>query len=100
MSDVSISVLDRTYNVKCNAHEVKDLQESAAYLDEQMNLMKQSAQTSSTDRIAVITALNIAHELMLMKKQQNNSIRNMSERIEHLQNKIENFLEAEEEIAV
>ena len=100
MSDVTVSILDRSYHIKWDPHEVKDLQESADYLDKQMRSMKDSSQMSSTDRIAVITALNMANELMLMKKQQNNSIRNMSERIDQLKNKIENFLASEEEIEV
>lgn len=100
MNDVSVSILERTYNIKCEQHEVKDLKESANYLDKQMKLMKDNTQLSSTDRIAVITALNMAHELMLLKKQQNNSIRNMSERIEHIKNKIENFLAVQDEITV
>ena len=97
MSDVSVNIFNRTYNIKCDLHEVKDLQESADYLDKQMKLMKDNSQLSSTDRIAVITALNITNELMLLKKQQNHSMKNMAERIDHLKNKIQNYLAVGEE---
>lgn len=95
---ISIRILDRHYQIKCPAEEAQELQESAQYVDQQMRKMRQNGGTTSTDRIAVVVALNTCHELMLLKKQQNQLTDNMSDRITELQNKIENFLDAEEKV--
>ena len=97
---ISVNILNREYTVKCNPHEVSSLQESASYLNEQMQKMKKNSKLNSGDQIAVITALNIAHELISLKNQQTNSIQNMSDRIHNLQNKIEIFLAEEQEVTV
>ena len=69
---VAVKILDRDYKVKCPADKTQALQESALYVDEQMRKMLQSTTVHSTDRVAIITALNLCHELMQLKKQKNN----------------------------
>lgn len=94
---VSIKILDRSYQIKCTPDEVQALQESANYVDEQMRKMRHSGNSTSTDRIAVVTALNICHELMLLKKQKSSYIDVMNRRIQDLQHRIQNFLTSAEE---
>ncbi len=97
---ITIKILDRTYSIKCPAEEAQQLQESATLLDEQMRKIRQAGGGNSTDRIAVVAALNICHEMMLLKQQKNNYIDTMNQQIQDLQNRIKNFLGAEEEVAV
>ena len=103
MSDdnlVSIKVLDRSYGVKCPANEEAQLQEAARYLEKQTALVRQSGTITSIDRVLAVTALNITHELLLLKKQKNQYVDEVRDRVQGLQNKIENFLSTEEEVAV
>jgi len=97
---ISIKILDRSYSIKCPAHEQKQLQESARYLEEQMSLVRHSGTINSTDRVAVVTALNLAHELMLLRKQKNQYVDEVRECVQGLQKKIENSLAVEEEVAL
>jgi cell division protein ZapA len=90
---VSITVMNKTYKVKCPTEKISELRESAQYLDNKMHEVSQSGKLLSVDRVAVIAALNIVHELLLQKKQTNNYIDTMSQRIQDLQNKIEAALE-------
>ena len=96
---ISVQILDRHYQIKCPPHETSALQESAVYVHEQM---KKAMQTNpaSTDRIAVLTALNLCHELMQLKRQKNHYIDFFSQRIRDLQHRIENFLTTTDEIVV
>ncbi len=103
MSDdnaISVKILDRAYSVKCSAEEKQELQLAAKFLDDQMRLVRQSGTITSVERIAVVTALNLAHELTQLKKQKSEYVDEVRRRVFGLQNKIENFLATEEEVAV
>ena len=97
---IDIKILDRTYKIKCNASESHELQASARYLDEKMRKVRQAGSSMNTDRVAVVTALNIAHELLLLKQEQNNTTQTLKQRVADLRERVKNFLGTEEEIAV
>ena len=67
---VTVTILDKEYRVSCQENEKSELIASAQYLDEKMKSLRDSAGVVGADRLAVITALNIAHE-MLQAKQAN-----------------------------
>ena len=64
---VSVRVLDREYQVACPAEERSDLLDSAEYLDAKMREVRDTGKVVGLDRIAVISALNIANELIKMR---------------------------------
>jgi cell division protein ZapA len=64
---IEISILGRSYKIACEDGEREALLEAVAYLDGKMGEIKKSGKVSGTDRIAVMAALNIAHELLTMK---------------------------------
>ena len=61
---IEVNILGRSYRVSCEDGEREALMKAVAYLDEKMGEIKQSGKVSGTDRIAVMAALNIAHELL------------------------------------
>jgi len=61
---VSVKILDKEYQVACRQDEVDALTASARYLDQQMRQIRESGKVFGLDRIAVMTALNLAHELL------------------------------------
>ncbi len=89
---VKIRLMDREYQVKCPAEKLADLQEAAGYLDSKMRQAQESAKTMSIDRVIMVAALNIANELVALKRQKNCYIDNMSLRIQEIQNKIDQAL--------
>ncbi len=97
---IAVKVLDREYSIRCPSQEEASLQEAARYLDDQMRVVRQSGTITSTDRVAIVTALNLTHELFQLRKQKNEYVDEVRDRVQNLQNKIENFLAAEEEVAV
>ena len=64
---IEVNILGRSYRVSCEDGERDALMKAVAYLDEKMGEIKQSGKVSGTDRIAVMAALNIAHELLSTK---------------------------------
>lgn len=66
---VTIRILDRDYTVGVEAAERVSLAEAAQALDGRMREIRGGNRTASVDRVAVLTALNLAHELHLLRAQ-------------------------------
>lgn len=64
---IEINILGRGYKIACEDGEREALLEAVAYLDGKMGEIKKAGKVNGTDRIAVMAALNIAHELLSMK---------------------------------
>lgn len=61
---IEVSILGRNYRVACGEGEREALLQAVAYLDAKMSEIKQAGKIAGTERIAVMAALNIAHELL------------------------------------
>ena len=66
---VTIRILDRDYTVGVDPAERDGLEAAARMLDARMREIRGGNRTASVDRVAVLTALNLAHELLLLRKQ-------------------------------
>jgi cell division protein ZapA len=66
---LDIAIMGRTYKVNCTDEEREELLQAVAYLDQKMNEIKSSGRVASLERIAVMAALNIAHELLVTRAQ-------------------------------
>ena len=65
---VTVHILDKEYCIACPADERSNLESGARYLDGKMREIRSSGKVVGADRIAVMAALNITHDL-LHKKQ-------------------------------
>jgi cell division protein ZapA len=61
---LDITILDRELRVACPQDEQDELLDSAAYLDKRMREIRDVGKITSVERIAIMAALNIAHELL------------------------------------
>ena len=61
---INISILDKDYKVACPVGEQSALLESARFLDLKMREVRDSGNIMGSERIAVITALNMANDLL------------------------------------
>jgi cell division protein ZapA len=71
---LTVSILDRDFRVNCPTESQHELVDAAKLLDDKMreirNASNNSGKVLGTDRIAVIAALNIAHELQQLQNKQ------------------------------
>lgn len=88
---VSVRILDKDYLIGCAENERDELQASARYLDAKMREIRDTGKVVGADRIAVMAALNIAHEL-LMRDNKGGSTEGYTQRLRRLQDKIESAL--------
>jgi cell division protein ZapA len=67
VKNVDVSILDRQYRIACPDEERDSLMAAVDYLDKKMREIKDGGKIAGTDRIAVMAALNITHELLAAK---------------------------------
>ncbi len=89
---VSVTILDKEYLVSCPPDERDALLASARYLDQKMREIRDSGKVIGADRIAVMAALNIAHELLARDSEQSQMSETLAQRLRRLQEKIEGAL--------
>ena len=64
---VSVHILDREYTVGVEPAERDSLTAAARMLDARMREIRGNNRMAAVDRVAVLAALNLAHELQLMR---------------------------------
>ena len=87
---ITISVLDQEYKIKCSPSEVDLLQKSAAFLDIKMSEIKKNTPTMTKDKIAVISALNIVSSY-LKQEDELNEYSDVSDEINNLQKSLQDL---------
>jgi cell division protein ZapA len=61
---LSIHILGKDYQVACPVEEQEALIKAGAELDRRMKMIRQSGSVIGLERIAVMAALNLAHEVI------------------------------------
>ena len=92
MSDsqrVTVVLLDKEYQVACKPEERDELQRAARELDTRMRSIRNSGTIIGLERIAIMTALNLCHEL---QKSQSGGGAVPSAALERLNNKLDKAL--------
>ena len=86
---VSVRILEKEYVVACPIDERSALLDSAELVDRRLRDIRESGKVVGLDRMAVITALNLAHDSLKVRQQENEleqaavqRVRIMRERIE------------------
>ncbi len=88
----SVTILDKEYLITCSDEERELLNDAASLLNERMQDAKNSGTIIGSERIAVLAALNIAHELLAYKKENEGYTSNVDGVVRRLQDKIDDAL--------
>ena len=60
---LDVSILGRDYKVACKAHEEAELRDAVALLETRMRDIRENSKSGSVERVAVMAALNLAHDV-------------------------------------
>lgn len=71
---VSITILDKEYVIGCPDGAEAELFASADHLDKKMREIRDTGKVLGLERVAVLAALNISHELLKSKEEQRERI--------------------------
>ncbi|MEM7209079.1 MAG: cell division protein ZapA [Pseudomonadota bacterium] len=91
---VKVMILDREYQLACNDEEREGLLSAARYLDEKMRDMRSRSNNIGGDKLAVVTALNIAYEMLAMQPVQS-SMEKIRDRVAELSHSVDAALAEE-----
>ena len=86
---ISIRVLDKEYQVACPEDEEPALMESARLVDEKMREIRDARKMIGADRVAVMAALNLAHDLLTVQSSDASGGPAVETKLRSLQNKVE-----------
>ncbi len=92
MSTVTVTILDKEYQVACPEEQVEALTKAARYLDRQMADIRASGKVVGLDRIAVMAALNIANDYLHGETTLSETQDAIGSRITHLSEKVSSAL--------
>ncbi|MCB1786583.1 MAG: cell division protein ZapA [Chromatiaceae bacterium] len=86
---VAVSILGKEYRIACEPGTEDELISAARFLDTRMREVRGTGKVIGTDRIAVMVALNLAHELLQEKSEQDSAASSSNKRIRALRERIE-----------
>ncbi len=89
---ISVMILDREYQFSCSAEERAALREASELLDGRMRDIKAQGNLMALERIAVMTALNMADEIIKLRQHGVDRASQVDQRIRLLADELDNAL--------
>lgn len=89
---ITVTILDKEYLVACEDQEREQLHAAVRLLNQKMQEVRNSGKVIGTERIAVMAALNMAHELIDYKSRNDDYTSRVGDDIQRLRQKIERVL--------
>ena len=91
-SAVEVKILDKEYQVNCPPSDQEALMKSARYLDESMRKIKDRGNIHGAEKIAVMAALNITHDMLRKNRLINETRHITAQQVKGLEEKIDSAL--------
>ncbi len=88
-TSVQVKILDKEYQVNCPPSDQEALIKSARYLDENMRKIKGRGNIHGVEKIAVMAALNITHDMLRKNRMINETRQETSQQVKGLENKLD-----------
>ncbi len=86
---LTVSILDKDYQISSPPSESKTLRDAAADLDQRMRDIKENGGIIGLERIAVMAALNTVHELQTERSQHSRYQDSVNQYVDRLKEKID-----------
>ncbi len=90
---VTVKILEKEYKISCPQGEHESLLVSAKNVNDNMIKVRKGGKALSADRVAVMAAINIAHDLVKINEQPSID-NNLLTRIDEMQKSIDNILKS------
>jgi cell division protein ZapA len=90
---VNVRILDREYTVGCEPDERDSLMAAAKLLDAKMREVRGSNRMAALDRVAVLAALNLAHELQQIRTDGDRRDREVARTVGAMQRKLDDLFD-------
>jgi cell division protein ZapA len=95
---LDVTIMGREFRVTCTDEERPDLLRAVDYLDLKMRDIRDAGKLVGTERIAIMAALNIAHELLKLQVPGGFDLGGLKRRIHEMQTTIDSALSAQDKL--
>ena len=95
---LDVTILDREFRVACPEDERAELLDAVTYLDKKMREIRDVGKVATAERIAIMSALNIAHELLTTRLGSGFDMNEFKRRIDSMQATIDATLAEQDEL--
>ena len=95
---VEVNLLGRSYRVACDDGEREALMQAVAYLDAKMNDIRKGGKVMGAERIAVMAALNVAHELLSVRLGAGFDLGKAKQRISAIESQLDSAIAKQEKL--
>jgi cell division protein ZapA len=95
---VSVRIMEKEYVVACPYEERAALLDAAEFLNARMREIRDSGKVVGHDRIAVMAALNLAHEFLRGKDRESKTDSGVGHRMRALRERVESALEKSQQL--
>ena len=89
---VTVHILDKEYCIACPPDERSNLESAARYLDGKMREIRSGGKVIGADRIAVMAALNITHDLLHKQQRLDQEVEQSRECVRDLLERVDEAL--------
>jgi len=91
---VTLRILDKDYAVACEPSQRQELLSAAQLLDTRMREVRDSGKVLGLERVAVMAALNMSHEIQTLRSREENVNVELGTRVHNMKIKLESALHA------
>ncbi len=98
ISPVNVSILGKEYQIACPEEDKDSLLASAKMLHENMEKIRSTGKVVGLDRIAVMAALNLAHDLISLQNDDGSDTDELNKKIFQMKDRVSAFLEEERQL--
>ncbi len=95
---LDVVILDREFRVACPQDQRAELLDAVAYVDKNMREIRDAGKVTSIERIAIMVALNISHELLTTRLGNGFDMSEFKRRMESMQATIASVLAEQDEL--
>ena len=82
---IDVSIMGRDFCITCPDEEREELLKAVAYLDKKMREIRDGGKVLGSERIAIMAALNITHELLIARSKEGFDTEEFKRRIDRMQ---------------
>jgi Uncharacterized protein conserved in bacteria len=92
---VALRLLDREFLIACAPEEREGLLDAAGFLDRKMRELRANAKAPSFERLAVLTAISVTHDLLNLRKQHDGQEQRISDGLAALRGRLDAALDGD-----
>jgi cell division protein ZapA len=95
---INVTIMGREFRVACPDDEREELLQSVSYLDKKMREIRDSGKVIGSERVAIMAALNITHELLTTRIRGGFHMGEFKRRIDRMQESLDTAMPEQDKL--